>query len=427
MAAGPPTAAGVAQALVTARTPIALQAGTVAAFDALYPAVCGLYIDDERTIGTALDELLVRLGGWWRLTLANELAFGRLAPAAPMKTFGRTDVISIARQAVVMPTRRRTVGYGRNNRVHREGEIASILLVDDIVGLGALARQDAVDFASQVIGAGKPETNADVTATAVPSLSVPAGIVVKCDSTGSPLAGQLPRQLGFRRRRGDIDVSATTSWALVATGCTATIDGNGTVTVTASAADGKVRVTADRDWVRLAGEAAVIRELAPPAAPAPPPPPPPGSPPPPPPPIVGLAVSATVSSGSYGAPVESAFVVRTGSAGQLVLSFSGEFWIENHAPIGTFGMVAKAQWRAIGGNFADAGAEEAQSNLAAVGFEGEFRNYVFTSGALSLSRAVTGLLANTYYEVRLLARNANGTGAATWSRTLAGIFSAAAS
>lgn len=159
-ATGPQEAAGIANAIVTSRTGLAFAGGTVSAFEVLQSAICGLYVDDERTIATALDELIGRLGGFWRLSGAGEIVLGRLAPAAPVKTFGPTEVVSIARQSIVMPTRRRSVGYARNNRVHNEGEIASILLVDDIVGLGDLATQDNVDFGSQVVGTAKPADNA---------------------------------------------------------------------------------------------------------------------------------------------------------------------------------------------------------------------------------------------------------------------------
>ncbi|MFN7400556.1 MAG: hypothetical protein ACK5SX_16210 [Sandaracinobacter sp.] len=131
-ATGNQTAAGIAQSVVATRSSLVFQAGTIAAFDALYAASCGLYVDDERTIATALDELIVRLGGFWRLSGAGEIVLGRLAPAAPVRTFGQTEVFSIARQSIVMPTRRRAVGYARNNRVHNEGEIATILLADDV-------------------------------------------------------------------------------------------------------------------------------------------------------------------------------------------------------------------------------------------------------------------------------------------------------
>lgn len=129
-AAGPQAAADIAAAIVAARAGPPFAAGTVLAFATLHPDACGIYIDDERTIGTALDELVSGLGGFWRLDSLGQIVLGRLAPAAPVESFGPGRIVSIRRDDVVMPTRRRGIGWGRNNRVHSEGEIAGILLVD---------------------------------------------------------------------------------------------------------------------------------------------------------------------------------------------------------------------------------------------------------------------------------------------------------
>ncbi|WP_194745717.1 hypothetical protein [Thermaurantiacus tibetensis] len=121
-------AADIAALLVSARTSLAFAPGTVAAFNALYPAECGLYVDDERTVATALDQLVAGLGGYWRLTSLGQIALGRLAHAAPVLTLSEADLVSIERRGTVMPTRRRAVGWARNNRVHGEGEIAAAVL-----------------------------------------------------------------------------------------------------------------------------------------------------------------------------------------------------------------------------------------------------------------------------------------------------------
>ncbi|MFQ3664667.1 MAG: hypothetical protein SNJ79_01335 [Sphingomonadaceae bacterium] len=127
-AVGPATAAGIAHAIVSARTGLAFVAGTVAAFDALYPALNGLYIDNEADIAAALDRLMTGLGAFWRVTSAGTIALGRLQAATPAKTFGITEIVSIERAGIVMPTRSRAVGYARNNRLHSEGEIALLIL-----------------------------------------------------------------------------------------------------------------------------------------------------------------------------------------------------------------------------------------------------------------------------------------------------------
>jgi hypothetical protein len=164
-ASGPVTAANIATTIVAARAAVPFAAGTVAAFNALQPATCGLYINDERSAATALDELICRLGGFWRVNDAGAIELGRLDFAAPAVVFGAHQLLSIERKRIVMPTRRRSVGYGRNNRVHSEGEIAGILLAGDIDGLGGLAYLDNLDWAL-VTGAGRPADNATVGAPA---------------------------------------------------------------------------------------------------------------------------------------------------------------------------------------------------------------------------------------------------------------------
>jgi hypothetical protein len=158
-ASGPTTAADIAQAIVTGRSALTFVAGTVAAFNAFQGADCQLHVADERTTAAALDELICRLGGWWKITPAGEVELGRMDFTAPAITFGAHELVSIAREKTVMPTRRRAVGYARNNRPHNEAEIATILLAADIEGLGDLAYLDNVDWAL-VTGAGRPDSGA---------------------------------------------------------------------------------------------------------------------------------------------------------------------------------------------------------------------------------------------------------------------------
>ncbi|MBS3961212.1 MAG: hypothetical protein KGZ61_05175 [Sandarakinorhabdus sp.] len=160
LTAGLTQPAAIAAAIIAARTTLVLEAGTEAAFTGLMGAPCALYIDDERPIGAALDQIFAGLGGFWRLTSANRIAFGRLAHTAPAQTFEAFQIGGITRRRIIMPTRRRSLGYAANNRVHSEGDIAAILLVNNIAGLGVLATQDDVDFASQVTGGSKPADNA---------------------------------------------------------------------------------------------------------------------------------------------------------------------------------------------------------------------------------------------------------------------------
>jgi hypothetical protein len=178
-ASGPTTAAGIAEHIVLGRSTVTCAAGVVAAFDLFQPAICQIYVADERTIGAALDELICRLGGFWKLNEAGLIEMGPLQFTAPAATFEAHQLVSLHRKTVVMPTRRRAVGWGRNNRLHNEGEIATILLAGDIDGLGDLAYLSNVDWAL-VTGAGRPDTGA--------TRNIDAGNMIRDPITGADWA-----------------------------------------------------------------------------------------------------------------------------------------------------------------------------------------------------------------------------------------------
>lgn len=165
--AGAMTAAGIAQAIVTARTAVPFVAGTVAAFDALQPAAARLFIDDETTVTQALDALIPPLGAWWRVTGAGQIELGRWEAGAAVLTIDAADVLDVARGATVMPTWRRSLGFDRIGTVHSEGDIAKALLASEIEG--------TIDYA-QVGGATAPDPNA--------TRNIPQGI----HSTGNAYA-----------------------------------------------------------------------------------------------------------------------------------------------------------------------------------------------------------------------------------------------
>ena len=157
-ASGPQTAGDIALALVAMRSSIDVSAGA-AAFNALYPGQAQLFVNDERTAATALDQLVSGLGAYWKVLSGGQFELGRLDFAAPLKSFAAHELISVEREAIVMPNRRRAVGWGHNNRPHGEAEIAGILRAEDISGLGALALLDNLDWAL-VTGAGRPADSA---------------------------------------------------------------------------------------------------------------------------------------------------------------------------------------------------------------------------------------------------------------------------
>jgi hypothetical protein len=129
---GSAKAADIASAIVTGRTAVTFTAGTVTAFNALQGADCGLYLDDETSVAGALDRLFSGLGGWWRLGSAGTISLGRWGWTPPALTVPSHRRHAPERLRVLAPTRRRSLGYARNDRVHSEAEIARILLAGDL-------------------------------------------------------------------------------------------------------------------------------------------------------------------------------------------------------------------------------------------------------------------------------------------------------
>lgn len=142
--------ADIAAAVVASRTTLAFKAGTVAAFNAVEDGASQLYVNDTAmTLAGALDQIFGGLGAWWKLTLAGTIDARRWAFAgAAVKTFPSWQIKSIRRDAVVMPTAKRTLGFARIGQVHSEGDIAQALLAENIAG--------QINYGTQVGGTSKP-------------------------------------------------------------------------------------------------------------------------------------------------------------------------------------------------------------------------------------------------------------------------------
>jgi hypothetical protein len=636
---GSATAANIASAIVTGRTSITFTAGTVAAFNALQGAECGLYLDDDTSVASALDRLFSGLGAWWRLSSAGTITLGRWAWGSPALTIPAHRRHTPQRLRVLAPTRRRSLGYARNDRVHSESEIARILLADDLTyvdgtsiealkpatagatrnvvtysmaepsspvnndiwvdltgiyavfklrvggawvtganalsaynalsgtpvsladinttessklaGIAANATRDRVGnlldaaaaaneaagwntsggaataanstgggwgafvnprflgidlsvafeafnqvlmpvggtgrqyaairyangspgsaalagllyfydaagtllspqpafslprtasgvYSTVVISGAVPagavswriyfgsaapietanwridnivalhnEPGADVTATAVPSLSVPPLVTVNFDFTGTASPGALPATLRAVRKRGDVDVSTSTSWSLTGSGFTGSIASDGAITITAVTASTIMTVVSTRDGVTLSQDVGINRVVAPP-------------------PALGGTGGTTandssidsIASNSYGAAIAGPMTVKTGSVGRIDLYAPLTITRGATAPTGTFGVRLKWQWRIVGGTYADAASEVSEDTPLVVTVESGV--YFVEDGAVTCNAAVTGLSANTDYEVQLLGRTNSG----TTSRGMIGTASAVGS
>lgn len=120
----------VASAIVAGRLPF--RTGVVAALNGLGLGDTGLYVDSEATAAEALDRLLAGLGIWWKVRGDGTIDARRIGDGALAASFAAHQRGAPARLRVILPTARRQLGYATNNRVHGEGEIARILLAENL-------------------------------------------------------------------------------------------------------------------------------------------------------------------------------------------------------------------------------------------------------------------------------------------------------
>lgn len=247
----------------------------------------------------------------------------------------------------------------------------------------------------------KPEDNADVTASAVPSLDQVAPVSFAADYLGVLSAGQLPKNISVIRRRGGTDVSSTTTWSILSqvgiTG-TVTISSTGVVTIPTGATISKtssIEVRSVRDGTTLDASIGVSRVDASP-------------------PSTGSTGGTTVNDSTFNSINTTSFVavsdlmtVKTGSAGQIQFSANLEVIClpeaeEIDTPDSNIEM--KWQYRTVGGSFADVAAAVNSNPDPIVFYDGEFGEYFEFNGQVSCSPTKTGLSASTDYEVQLFAR-----------------------
>lgn len=277
LTAGDTRPAEIAAAIVGSRTSLGFVAGRVAAFNAVQSGPAGLYIDDERDVAGALDAIFAGLGSWWKLTAGGQIDLGQYAFAAPAVTFPALSVIEIEREAVHMPTRRRGVGFARNNRVHSEGEIALILLTRrrfvyrrsvsqpatptgnglpsgwaDLPPSGSdplwesSAEQDGagLTFGSWATPVrkegvdGPPGDDGEDGADGLTGIGA-ALFEIGCAANGTPRSGQLPQTRALRLFQGASEVTASASWSIsgVTGGTITVVAATGVVTISAISAD----------------------------------------------------------------------------------------------------------------------------------------------------------------------------------------------
>ncbi len=130
----------IASAIVGGR--LTFRAGVVAALNGLGLGACGLYVDDEASVAEALDRLLAGLGIIWKVRADGTVDARRAAWSAPISNFAAHQRHAPSRQQIILPTARRQLGYAWNNRVHGEGELARILLAENLAYADGTPVQD---------------------------------------------------------------------------------------------------------------------------------------------------------------------------------------------------------------------------------------------------------------------------------------------
>jgi hypothetical protein len=248
------------------------------------------------------------------------------------------------------------------------------------------------------------ENGADVTANNEAAMTLPAAPVFNADFTGT-ITTTMPRVVRCYRFRGSSDVSSSTTWSVTPTGCSATIDSTGSISISAVTATGKIVVTSVRDGKTLTDEFAVIKNTAAP-------------------PVSGGGggggggggtasdtTIASTSSTSYGGANAGPMTVTAQAGGVVSLSAPLTF-----STSGSGGSAAgKWQWRVVGGSWADV-ASEIGSATPAVTSEPE-------SGYIEVNQSKTGLTSGTDYEFQLLLRRSGGSGTFSFSGTASAVAS----
>jgi hypothetical protein len=212
----------------------------VAATAVLRPDPAGLHVsDNNETTAAALDRLLLGTSLLWVLEPAGTIRLREWKLADPVETIvSRT----VTRLRMLPPTKTRRVGFQKSNRVHSEGEIAAVLQVGDIEGLGDLATADSVKLGHAGVMLREdgvtPLTDASaVTALGTASAIAGQGSLATLNSVGygSPnvtgfgtLAARATVRFGTEVVRADGSTVATDAMVVTNLGTAAAITGQGT-------------------------------------------------------------------------------------------------------------------------------------------------------------------------------------------------------
>lgn len=223
-----------------------------------------------------------------------------------------------------------------------------------------------------------------------------ASLLFTANYQGTIDAGQLPKNLIIKRISGTTDVSADATWTIESqtgiSGVTVTVT-DGVVTIPSSAiiaSSATIVVKSNYQDTDIYSNINVTRIDSSP-------------------PNTGSGAS-TVNDSSFNSvssttltAISDIMTVKTGSSGQIVFSAPLGIYVEAASPDGEFGAIGQWKYRAVGGSFSNAGSQADDVFGALVSYDYDFSTYLSFGGYIDVSATVTGLSANTDYEVQLYA------------------------
>jgi hypothetical protein len=194
------TTADIVERIVQAGPATPFAAGAIAAARSARPAPIGCVVDDEyTTVASLIDTLLGNSSLLWLLNANGEIVLREWLWGASAAT---ATSLSVRRTSTFKPVVTRKIGYRKNQNKAARGDLAGIVLVDDVAfddgSTLAAAIADAATTAiwGDVTGTGRPADNATVGATTGGNLTSSSlgtlsdGQVVTAQGTSAAIAGQ---------------------------------------------------------------------------------------------------------------------------------------------------------------------------------------------------------------------------------------------
>ncbi|MDE1917674.1 MAG: hypothetical protein KGJ57_18155 [Sphingomonadales bacterium] len=158
------TTAEIVARLVAAGPATPMADGTVAAATALRPAPVGWVASDESTtVAAMIEDLLGSSSLLWLLNAAGQI---ELHPWSWDNSVANARSLSVKRNSAYAPVGTRKLGFRRNETKMARGDLAGIVLIEDVAFPDGQALSDALADAAKsadwanVTGDGKPEDNA---------------------------------------------------------------------------------------------------------------------------------------------------------------------------------------------------------------------------------------------------------------------------